>query len=53
MKAVSITDHIKKTSKETCIATIKSGQFGNVRQEPCTKVNGIWVTDRKGLKVKI
>ena len=52
MKAVSITDHIKTASKETCIANVKSGQFGNVRCEPCTKVNGIWISDRKGLEVK-
>ena len=51
MKAVYITDHIKTANKETCIANIKSGQFGNVRQEPCTKVNGIWISDRKGLVV--
>ena len=51
MKATRITDHIKTTSKETCIAVVKSGQFGSVRDEPCTKVNGIWISDRKGLVV--
>ena len=52
MKASSITDHIKTATSETCIATIKGGQFGNVRQEPCTRINGVWITDRKGLLVK-
>ena len=53
MKASRITDHIKTAAKETCIASVKSGQFGNVRQEPCTKINGVWITDRKGRKVNL
>ena len=53
MRAFTITDHIKTSTKETCIAVVKSGLYGKERLEACTKINGKWITDRKGLPIKI
>jgi len=53
MRAFRTTDHIRTPTKETCIATVKSGKYGREKHEACTKVNGQWLTDSKGLTITI